>query len=538
MMHPMKMVRLRTIFVMLLLLGVSTAQTPVSSQEATTQTPTLRTKSTVVLVPALVKDNKGEVIYGLEAKDFTIEDDGVTQAVRLDETPDAEPVSLVVALQRSGRADYEFSRMRGLASMLQPLMDQGKTRVALVLFDSQVQLMTGFTANAGVLDAYLKAMMSGDGGAATMDAVKYSVHMLEEQPKERRRVLLLISETRDHGSKTKLKDAVAAIQNSNTVVYSLSFSPTISNFKDTMQGRNEAELSNNMDFIGAPLLLAINAMRKNVPKAIAESTGGEYELFKTGKGFDSLMNSFDNHLHSRYLLSFEPKAPHTGLHTVKVMLHDPQKASVLARTGYWVEEDVPAQKTEDASGAAGSGRKTLAENKPKSKGFHSPELRDMYKVHEGGSIDELGLSDGETAEVLAVIRGGMPRDLLDANAPDDLKEQLLARHVDMGEGVENGLAVVIKPFCNRNGKNCGLVLFHKTGTEWKLMDWFGEAPDAAMFAFAAPKHEGLFDLIVDQYTGGGRFQTQVWQYKGAKYKKLKSYICHYSDGEEICMETK
>jgi len=47
-------------------------------------------------------------------------------------------------------------------------------------------------------------------------------------------------------------------------------------------------------------------------------TGGEYELFSSRKGFETRMNSFANHLHNRYLLSFEPKSPHSGLHQIRV----------------------------------------------------------------------------------------------------------------------------------------------------------------------------------------------------------------------------
>ena len=44
-------------------------------------------------------------------------------------------------------------------------------------------------------------MQPGDGGAAILDTVNYAANLLESQPKEYRRVLLLISEERDHGSK-------------------------------------------------------------------------------------------------------------------------------------------------------------------------------------------------------------------------------------------------------------------------------------------------------------------------------------------------
>ncbi len=43
------------------------------------QEPTFRSESNVVLVPALVKDEKGGIVYGLTAKDFIVEDDGAPQ---------------------------------------------------------------------------------------------------------------------------------------------------------------------------------------------------------------------------------------------------------------------------------------------------------------------------------------------------------------------------------------------------------------------------------------------------------------------------
>jgi hypothetical protein len=58
-------------------------------------------------------------------------------------------------------------------------------------------------------------------------------------------------------------------------------------------------------------------------------------LYETRKGFETHMNDFDNQLRSRYLLSFDPKDPHSGLHQIHVALKDPGKRTVLARTTYW-----------------------------------------------------------------------------------------------------------------------------------------------------------------------------------------------------------
>jgi VWFA-related protein len=288
----------------------------------------------VVVIPALVKNAKGEVVYGLTAKDFLIDDDGVEQRVRLDEAAEGSAVSVVVAIQRGRRAKYEFPRIRGLSSMLDPLVAEGRGRVAIVEFDSQVELVQDFSSNSEKTTETLKALQPGDAGAAIVDAVDYSVKLLEKAPKERPRVLLLIGETRDHGSQAKVEDVVAEIGQSSTAVYALAFSPSRSNVLDTMRGNNIEEMHEGVDFLSLAYMAA-QAMRQNAPKTVASLSGGEYELFATRKNFEARMIDFTNHVHNRYLLSIEPKNPHAGLHQLKVRLRDPGDRVVLARSRYW-----------------------------------------------------------------------------------------------------------------------------------------------------------------------------------------------------------
>ncbi len=322
--------RAGTSFLILALLGGS----------ALAQETTLRSQSNVVLVPALVKDQQGGIVYGLQAKDFIVEDDGVEQPVRLDEAPEGQPISLVVAIQRGRRAYAEFPRMQGLKSMLDPLFSLGTARVAVVEFDSQVELTRNFTKDASLVGDDLRNLQPGDGGAAILDAIDYSVNLLKKEPEERLRVLLLISETRDHGSHDKIDDTVAAIGQSNAVMYALAFSPALSNILDTGRGTNKNEMHEGINFLDLAYRTA-QAMRKNVPSTIAAMTGGEYELFATRKKFEVRMNDFTNHLHSRYLLSFAPKSPHPGLHQIRVRLRNPGEGTVLARSSYWAEGTKP-----------------------------------------------------------------------------------------------------------------------------------------------------------------------------------------------------
>lgn len=310
--------------------------TNATTSQDTSQSTTLRSQSNLVLVPTLVKDLQGGIVYGLQAKDFIVEDDGVEQAVRLDETPEGQPISLVVAIQRGRRANYEFPRMQGLKSMLDPLFALGTARVAIVEFDSQADLTRNFTKDGSLLAADLTNLQHGDDGAAILDAIAYSVGLLKQEPDNRQRVLLLISETRDHGSQSKIDNTVTAIGQSNAVMYALAFSPALSNILDTGRGTNKNEEHPTLDLLDLAYRTA-QAMRKNIPSTVASLTGGEYKLFATRKKFEVRLNDFTNHLHSRYLISIAPRSPHPGMHQLQVRLRKPADAMVLARSSYWAE---------------------------------------------------------------------------------------------------------------------------------------------------------------------------------------------------------
>lgn len=333
---------------------------PAGSQSE--QQPTLRTQTNLVQVPVLVKDKNGELVYGLQAKDFIVEDDGVEQPVRLDDEPEPAPISLIIAIQLGRTAQAELPRIRTLGTMLQPILSDGRNRAAIITFDSEIEVKQPFTTNGALIAADIERLTAGDHGAVIRDAVAYSAALLRHEPPERQRVLLLVSETRDHGSRVvSVEDTLRAITDGNILVYTLAFSPSLSEVLDVMRDDNgkghpvppldatkqdeiiRGEILPNGSERGAiPLqrlvVMAAQALRKNSPKTIASMTGGEYELFKSHAGFESRMSEFTNHLRNRYLLSFEPKDPRPGLHQIRVRLRQPQGATIVARNRYWAKE--------------------------------------------------------------------------------------------------------------------------------------------------------------------------------------------------------
>ncbi len=81
-------IRVITALVCATLIPITHAQTPKSPA------PTLTTRSTLVLVPALVRNKSGKLVFTLNADNFTLTDNGIPQKLNLeDTTPSLSPSS-------------------------------------------------------------------------------------------------------------------------------------------------------------------------------------------------------------------------------------------------------------------------------------------------------------------------------------------------------------------------------------------------------------------------------------------------------------
>ena len=295
--------------------------------------PTIHVETSQVLVPTLVEASSGEVVYGLGPGDFELTDNGVPQALHVDDDLDSEPVSVVIAVEKGRMAALEFDKINRLAPLMDLFLGDGQSEAALVTFDSRPHTATEFTRNSDLIGRGLRRMEPGDGGAAILDAVAYSVNLLEGRPKNYRRVLLLISETRDHGStQVRPQRLVEEIGSSNTLVLSVSFSPSKALLLNDL--KNGGQTAGVGDLL-TPLMMAVQAVRKNVAREIAVMSGGEYAPFTTERAFEDRIQEVSKHARNRYLLSFRPTDNTPGLHTLDVRLTANYAARVVARTSYW-----------------------------------------------------------------------------------------------------------------------------------------------------------------------------------------------------------
>ena len=304
--------------------------------EAPAATTTLHVTANEVLVPTLVEKSGGGVVYGLKADDFVLEDNGVPQKIRVQEEMDNAPVALVVAVEEGGVSVLEFDKLAKLGPLLDLFLSDGKGQAALVGFDSKPHLIHDFAHTSEEINQALKELQPGDGGDAILDTVSYAVDLLQFQPKEYRRVLLLISEERDHGSKhTKPAQLIRKIGQSDVLVLSVSFSPVKAELLHDIKDNGDNRM---MDPVST-LFMVVQAFKKNVTKEVAHMSGGEYNTFTADKGFEKRVVESAQHARNRYLITFSPTDPTPGLHTIRVRLAQDYGARIVARANYWKEQE-------------------------------------------------------------------------------------------------------------------------------------------------------------------------------------------------------
>ena len=349
------------------------------AQDISDPTPILRRGSNLVLVPTLVKTGSGEPVFGLTADNFILTDDGIEQRIALEENTDSQPLALVIVVQTGGAGGRRLDSYRRLGPLLDSMIGAVPHRVAVVGFDSEPHIEADFTPELNNVAGVMANLQPGDGRAAILDSLRFAVDLLRQQPTSYRRAILSISETLDHGSRIKFEDALRAIDDTNTTIYSLGFSTAKTDMKHDADEFNSdltpapthgclaKDQSNGSDthpvqvpdgngnnrtmqtfdcisLLAPPLLAAkmavmaaLDGMHRNVPESVARLTGGEYFPFENTRSLQRGLITISNQIPNSYALSFSPQADTPGLHAIDVRLKDRTDLHVDARKGYWAD---------------------------------------------------------------------------------------------------------------------------------------------------------------------------------------------------------
>jgi len=342
-------------------------------------------RTRLVLVPVTVTSSSGKVgrnshVSGLNSSDFQLLDNGRPVPVTVDSIgTGVAPIALAIAVQSSGISAAVVEKIHKIGSMIRPLVLGERGSAAVLMFDDTVRwTQRDWTSDESRISAALATIEANLGStgrnkqARMLDAAIEAIAHLYSTRRSSRRILLLISESRDRNSETDLNQVAYAAQQAGVVVYAAQYSAFRTGFTRRssqsagaaprdQSGRPNPEHSTpsgappkdkydprlpppaqRVDILGALGELGRFGKEK-ATEILARDTGGLVFSFARQKGLEEAVEKIGADLHAQYVLSFVPPAPvEPGYHRLEVRLTRPSgkdgsPPTIRARPGYWVD---------------------------------------------------------------------------------------------------------------------------------------------------------------------------------------------------------
>ena len=345
----------------------STPNAPPAAEVAAQDEPTTNLTTFVehvdyVIIPFTVKDNKGNLVAGLHARDIQVFENGVRQPIRFFSV-DPMPMSVALVIDQSMTRE-NMDRVNDALGALQGAFTQ-YDEISVFTYNKAPRLVTDYTgaqsprlaqaidrAKTSGRESYLAGSLSGPmsqttyingqnfdpntsanrGHSTSMITVPKEVHPLNDaileaakslarKPPERRRVIYVISNGNEYGSKAKTSEVIKYLLRNNIEV------------DGTLVGDNALPVVGLLDKMHLPL-----QMRDNVLKAYKDATGGqldaEFRLTSIEKSFARVASE----ARSRYTLGYYSPEPFVDgkERRVEVRVLHPN-LTVIAKDRYWPE---------------------------------------------------------------------------------------------------------------------------------------------------------------------------------------------------------
>src|SRR6266852_1651740 len=324
----------------------------------------------LVNTPVTVRDGRRDMVHNLEARDFRITDNGVTQRISHFDLG-GDPLSMVILLETSSRIEPLLPQVRKTGILFTQTVMGPTGEAAVVSFNDSVDKLQDFTTNADLLENTIAHLGEGTSGSKLYDAMAVGVEMLSGRPQAtpdkpgRRRVLMILSEATDAGSDAKLDEVLRQAQLANVTIYSVGLSTTRAELqakpKDTrpqltppgtfplppqpgtpQTPTSEANRYGNIDILAAAVWAmqhVHNQIKDHALEVAAAATGGAHLPTFKDRSIEKAIDEIGGELHSQYMISYTPTGSDaSGYHEIKVNVvrSDAKNLKVRARPGYYL----------------------------------------------------------------------------------------------------------------------------------------------------------------------------------------------------------
>ena len=316
----------------------------------------------IVVTPVTVTDRAGNVVNNLTPKDFRLTDNGKVQVITEDIA--VHPISMVIAVQANAEVEKMLPAIQKVGSAIsaQILGDDGEA--AVIEFDHRIQTLSDFSSDPDKLSAALKKLKPGSGTSRLNDATIEGIDLLKTRPVGRRRILLLIAESRDNGSELKARAVLSQAEFADVVIYAIDISKFVASvtaspsasrsvldtrppgavYAQGPTGGVETPTTISQNNMGnwTPLVKDVFDLAKGIfippPLEVYTTyTGGREYAFKSQRELERAISDLGEELHSQYLLTYVPDKEtqsEAGYHNIVVQVLRPYM-KVRARDGYY-----------------------------------------------------------------------------------------------------------------------------------------------------------------------------------------------------------
>jgi VWFA-related protein len=212
---------------------------PPQKQPPPDEIPTLKVDVDVVNILASVRDKRGGLVGNLDKKDFSIFEDGKQQEIKYFTRETDLPLTIGLLVDVSGSQRNLIQIERDAASQFFSSVLRKKDEAFLIMFGEEAELLQDYTNSTRLLNQGLSELRvsSGVGGlgpgpvptsGGPRGTVLYDAVYLAANEKLRgevgRKVIVVITDGVDEGSRLTIKQAIEAAQKSDAVIYSIDYS--------------------------------------------------------------------------------------------------------------------------------------------------------------------------------------------------------------------------------------------------------------------------------------------------------------------------
>ena len=298
-----------------------------------------------VIVPVTVLDEKGKFVSNLEQKDFQILDQNQPQTIQFFTRERNQPVVIgfLLDLSNSSRTQWKNFEQAAEEMVLQMLPGDKKYAGYLIGYGNEAELMVNTTSDPEPMLEKLRKVKPG-GGAALYDAIYQACSsrtLVQGEPVEPRRIIIVIGDGNDNSSKKTLDEVLELAQRNLVTIYGIS----TTSFGFTAEGNEN--LVRLAEETGGRVTYPLQDVYKDVSGYLSTpSDEGNFAL-KVGTGgyASAISNSIfksvadvAGEITTQYILRYipdnpdpDPKKPLRTI-TVKVALAN---VKVRARKGYY-----------------------------------------------------------------------------------------------------------------------------------------------------------------------------------------------------------